>query len=339
MCLQEPLAGEDTSELDSHDSPETLGTAGVEKKTTSNSAIPGLALSQGVCSPVAMATEASQVDSKGMVSVDSSTLSSNEKVSQQTGKSIGDERMASHELCPAGEDKDERNLNLLDPFRDEVDEGTESISIANRDQQGTTVTTVHPSDLDKGQNTLDAGVHVALPPLSPDATLPNTQSDKEHTEQPESLYDGNHCDTSERKLPETSLMSNSSELPPEFPTSVSKLEEGVNTGTQLPSQHQNIPIQPNITALLPTKSSPNSTPCKRQKLEQGEEESYCGREQDEFAAVQEMMDLTAADLAMESQLLGEGGDEAMVPSCSPARLEKGNGHNQFSFSASLRMTF
>lgn len=327
--MQEPLAGEDTPGLDSPDSHETLaevGTAGVEKKTTSNSAIPGLALSQGVCSPVAMATEASQVDSKGMVGADSSTLSSNEKASQQTGKSIGDERMVSRELCPVGEDKDERNLNLLDPFRDEPDEGTESIStepIANRDQHGTTVTTIHPSDLDKGQNTLDADVHVALPPLSPDATLPNSQSDKEHTEQPESLYDGNHCDTSDSKLPETSLMSSSSELPPEFPTAVRELEEGVNIGTQLPSQHQNIPIQPNITALLPTKSSPNSTPCKRQRLEQVEEESYCGQEQDEFAAVQEMMDLTAADLAMESQLLGEGGDEAMVPSCSPARLEKG----------------
>ena len=328
---------EDIPKLDSHDSQDTLAevaTVDVEKKTTLNSAIafiPGLALSQGVSSPIAMATEASQVDSKG-VDTDSGTLSSNLEASQRTGKSNGDKRMASRELCP---DEDEKNLNLLDPFRDDVD--TESMStelVSKGGQQGTAVPTVRPLDLDEGctHNTLaelDADLHVPLPPLSPDATLPNSQSSKEHTELslPESLYDGN---TSDGKLPEdskTSLMSNSSELPLEFPTSVSELEEGVNAGTQLPSQHQNSPIQPNITALLPTKSSPNSTLCKRQRLEQGKEESYRGQEQDEFAAVQEMMDLTAADLAMESQLLG--GDEATVPSCSPARLGKGGRHNQY----------
>ena len=351
MYLQEPLAVEDLPKLDSHDSQDTLGevaTVDVEKKTTPNSDIafiPGLALSQGVSSPVAMATETPQVDSK-VVDTDSGTLSSNVDANQCTGKSNSDKRMASCELGPTGEDEDEKNLNLLDPFRDELDVDTESTStelVTKGDQQGTAVPIVHPLGLDEGRthNTLaelDADLHVPLPPLSPDATLPNSQSSKEHTELslPESLYDGN---TSDDKLPEdskTSLMSNSSEVPLEFTTSVSKLE-GVNVGTQLPSQLQNTPIQPNITV---PKSSPNSTPCKRQRLEQGEEERYRGQEQDEFAAVQEMMDLTAADLAMESQLLGEG-DEATVPSCSPARLGKGwgRGHNQSSVSTSLRMTF
>ena len=316
---------EDLPKLDSHDSQDVLAevaTVDVEKKT-SNSAItfiPGLALSQGVSSPVAMATEASQVDSK-VVDTDSGTLSSNVEANQQTGKSNGDKKVASHELCRAGGDEDEKNLNLLDPFIDEPDVDTESMStelITKGDQPGTAIPTIRPFDLDEGRthNTLaelNADLHVPPPPLSPDATLPNSQSSKEHTELslPESLYDGN---TSDSKLPEDSKTSNSSELPLEFPTFVSELEEGVNAGTQLPSQHQNTPIQPNITA-------PNSTPCKRQRLKQGEEESYRGQEQDEFAAVQEMMDLTAADLAIESQLLG--GDEATVPSCSPARLEKG----------------
>ena len=324
---------EDLPKLDSHDSQDTLAevaTVDVEKKTASNSGIafiPGLALSQGVSSPVFMATEAPQVDSK-VVDTDSVTLSSNVEATQCTGKSNSDKRMASCELGPTGEDEDEKNLNLLDPFRDELDVDTESTPtelVTKGDQQGTAVPTVRPLDLDEGRthNTLaelDADLHVPLPLLSPAATLPNSQSSKEHTELslPESLYDGN---TSDGKLPEdskTSLMSTSSEEPLEFATSVSELE-GVNVGTQLPSQLQNTPIQPNITA---PKSSPNSTPCKRQRLKQGEEESHCGQEQDEFAAVQEMMDLTAADLAMESQLLGEG-DEATVPSCSPARLGKG----------------
>jgi len=96
---------------------------------------------------------------------------------------------------------------------------------------------------------------------------------------------------------------------------------------QTPSQHQATPSRSDVRALSSAELS-----LKQRLREEGRkggeragkqeerEEGYkkAGK-QDEFAAVREMMDLTAADLMIESQLLGAGEDEATVPSCSPVR--------------------
>ena len=190
---------------------------------------------------------------------------------------------------------------------------------------------------------LDTDLCAALTSLSPDATLPICEHNKELTSLlagalPESLYD-DQCKTGDSIICEGSknlLTSTTNELlPVGVTTSVSELEDtalceqgevlSTNTGTQpqTPSHQQATPSQSDVPALSSAELSLDSTRHKwqRRRGEEGggEEGGKQAGKHDEFAAVQEMMDLTAADLMMESQLLGGGGDEATVPSCSPAR--------------------
>lgn len=370
----------------------TVAPTDIEEKMTPNSAIslvPGLTLSHGVPSPPT--TVSQEADNRAVntnsISVDEDSVSDHVRDDQQPGKSNGDEIAPAQDVSPSV-DGDGKNLDLLNPFGDELDadmESTEEISSKpavrkqqqepnqqelnqqeelsqqqqepNQQQQLTgaadTFSVVQVTEGGGQQmgsltaqvvspnapaSLLDTDLHVPLTPLLPDATLPSCQDNKEFTSLvaealPISLYDDQHK-TSDSVLCEGSknLVSTDNEVLPVGVEDTVPCGQGENLSTnmgmqpQTPSQHQATPSRSDVRALSSAELS-----LKQRLREGGEGGERAGKQeereegykkagkQDEFAAVREMMDLTAADLMIESQLLGAGEDEATVPSCSPVR--------------------
>jgi len=399
LFLQQLLAVEDDTKPSSCDDLARLTTVAptdMEEKVTPNSAIslvPGLTLSHGVPSPPT--TVPQEADSRAVntnsLSVDEDSVSDHVRDDQQPGKSNGDEIAPAQDVS-LSVDGDGKNLDLLNPFGDELDadmESNEQISSKyavrkqqqepNQQQQELNQQQEEPSQQQQEPNQqqqltgaadtfsevqvtegggkqmgsltarvvspnapaslLDTDLHVPLTPLSPDATLPSCQDNKEFTSLvaealPVSLYD-DQCKTSDSALCEGSknLVSTDNEVLPVGVEDTVPCGQGENLSTnmgmqpQTPSQHQATPSRSDVRALSSAELS-----LKQRLREEGRkggeragkqeerEEGYkkAGK-QDEFAAVREMMDLTAADLMIESQLLGAGEDEATVPSCSPVR--------------------
>lgn len=395
LFLQQLLAVEDDTKLSSCDDLARLTTVAptdMEEKMTRNSAIslvPGLTLSHGVPSPPT--TVPLEADNRAVntnsISVDEDSVSDHVRDDQQPGKSNGDEIAPAQDVS-LSVDGDGKNLDLINPFGDELDadmESKEQINSKsavrkqqqepNQQQQELNQQQQEPNQQQEEPNQqqqltgaadtfsvvqvtegggqqmgsltarvvspnapaslLDTDLHVPLTPLSPDATLPSCQDNKEFTSLvaealPVSLYD-DQCKTGDSVLCEgsTNLVSTDNEVLPVGVEDTDPCGQGENLSTnmgmqpQTPSQHQATPSRALSSAELSLKQrlrEEGGEGGERAGKQEEREEGYkkAGK-QDEFAAVREMMDLTAADLMIESQLLGAGEDEATVPSCSPVR--------------------
>ena len=241
----------------------------------------------------------------------------------------------------AGETAGDTSLQMgavSEPMRD--GRQTDFRVIENNHSQGSLVDiTVPTSGQTDRLETLQVGFS------SPDATLPDSQDHDLVQEAHESLYNGDGCGsqkknsfivmddeitasltpralngsqstTAERQLSASIKNTQSSQVP--------SIVNSSTTGTSVQSHSMSsVSLSP-----LPTTDSNTSTaavvalkftaPCDI-KIGAAMETAKAEWEESEASvAVRELMDIAAADL-LESQL-GYSGDEATVPSCSPARL-------------------
>ena len=184
---------------------------------------------------------------------------------------------------------------------------------------------------------------------SPDAVLPSSQDHTLAQRVQESFYDGDGCASQEKKNSIISTVdeNTSASLTPgelngsQSPTAERQLSENITfsqqnevpsivnsstIGTLVPESYSMSLLSPapvpttDANSALPIETPNFSTPCDTKIGVTMETVKAEWEKSEAGVSVQELMDIAAADL-LESQL-GCSGDEATVPSCSPARLVK-----------------